>query len=911
MKSAGPRVYTPVMHDFVPIPETELLPALARGATLITVNRRLSRSILHRYHSRTQNQGETVWETPDVLPWNAWLTRCLHRATYLHPDGEHPLPLSQDQELALWETVIRGSQQAKGLLHLSHTAGQVAQAWVLYQHWDMEKHDDPLLWTSPDHEAFLEWSRAFRTQVDTRGWLEAARQPAHVAQLLDSGILPAPQSIILAGFEQVSPIQKHLAAVLQDQACALYQLQFSSRESEISAFSLPDRRQEIQSAANWARSHLLTDPAQRIGIIVPDLSQIRDRVELSFDAVLHPDAAVDPAPPRQRSYDLSLGRPLSAYPLVQAALNILNLTRDPLPLSTASAVLTSSFISGGAAETGLRAEYEAALRSMGETEVRWSPFLRQAREPQMRGLTPCPLLARALESFQETWRELPASQPPSAWAQDIDRLVHSMGWPGEQSLDSREYQTVQAFHSCLRRLAGLDPVLPRISLNQAIARLEHIASQTVFQPEGPEARVRIMGILEAVGEHFDHLWIMGLTDQIWPPAPEPNPFLPASVQRDLGMPRSSPERELDYARNVLDRLTHSSPDVVLSCPEREEDRELLPSPLLRDLPVRLEHCEPETLCSPWEDRDQTLLVETFSDESGPPLPPPYRAPGGSGLLRSQAACPFQGFARHRLQAEALDQPTPGLGPVERGSIVHLALEKLWAQCPDQAFLLTLDQNACTELIGSAVDRAVREMRGKRPLSLSKEYAVLERRRLMDLLAEWLDLERRRSPFQVHSLEKRLDVSIGGLQLNVAADRIDRLDNGKLVVIDYKTGRHTMSEWFQDRPVEPQVPLYSLFCPDPVAGVYFGVVRKGESCFVGLGEEADIVPGCKAFDQHASLREFTSWTGLLDHWKTRLEDLAAEVLRGHARAEPSTRQTCTRCDLHPLCRIFDLHETPNR
>jgi ATP-dependent helicase/DNAse subunit B len=155
------------------------------------------------------------------------------------------------------------------------------------------------------------------------------------------------------------------------------------------------------------------------------------------------------------------------------------------------------------------------------------------------------------------------------------------------------------------------------------------------------------------------------------------------------------------------------------------------------------------------------------------------------------------------------------------------------------------------------------------------------------------------------LEEGLDISIRGLQLNVVADRIDRLENGKLVVIDYKTGRHFMSEWFQDRPVEPQVPLYSLFCPEPVAGVYFGVVRKGESCFVGLGEDADIVPGCKAFAQHSLTRDFPSWTELLQHWKTQLEDLAAEVLRGEARVAPSTKQACRQCDLHALCRIYEL------
>jgi probable DNA repair protein len=894
------------MPELMILHENDLFPALARGASLATVNRRLSRSFVHRYHLYAQAQGQTAWETPDVLPWKAWITRCMEQAVYHLPDKTHPLPLTQDQELVLWETLIRNSEQARGLLHLSHTASLAAQAWVLYQHWNLKDHDDHLLWTSPDQEAFVDWSSDFQNQVDNRGWLEEARQPAYVSQLISSGLIPCPQVLILAGFEHFSPIQNHLFAALYSQGCSLYQLQFTTQESKSAVLSLADRKQEMEKAATWARNRLLFKPDQSIGIIVPDLSQVRGQIVLTFDAVLHPDAAADPLPPRQRSYDLSLGQPLTAYPLIQAALHILDLSQEPLPLDTISAVLTSSFVSGADTEAGLRGKFEAALRDFREPAISWSNLMDKAREQKKRGPAPCPLLARALEDFENICKGLPTTQAPSAWARDIDSLLHSMGWPGEQSLDSREYQTVQAFHACLQRLAGLDRILPRISLHQAIVRLEHIMGQTVFQPEGPEAGIRVMGLLEAAGEPFDHVWIMGLTDQILPPVPEPNPFLPASLQRDLGLPRSSPEHELEYARRVLDRLIHSAPDVVVSHPLREEDRELLPSPLLRNLPVQSgEYCQLDPPPDPWANRDLAGFLESFADPHGPPLPPSHQTPGGSSLLRSQAACPFQAFARHRLKAENLDQPTPGLGPAERGTVVHTALENFWTNCPDQDSLLALDQNACLDLIGRSVDQAVQAMRSQRPFSLSSECAVLERRRLMDLLAEWLDLERRRRPFQVQSLEKRLDISIGGLHLNVVADRIDRLESGKLVIIDYKTGRHFLSEWFQDRPVEPQVPLYSLFCPEPVAGVYFGVVRKGESCFVGLGEETEIVPGCKAFTEHSLTRDFTSWTELLTHWKSQLEDLAAEVLRGEARVAPSTKQACRQCDLHALCRIYEL------
>ena len=889
--------------------ETYLFAALDQGASLITVNRRLSRSFLHRYHLYAQAQGQAAWETPDILPWHSWIARCLEQAVYLLPEAAHPLPLTQDQELALWEEIILSSPRAQGVLHVKETARHVRQAWTLFCHWGLEKHTDPLLWISPDQEAFLEWSQEFQDLVDGRGWLEEARHPEYIIRLLESGSFPCPQTIILAGFEQISPVQEHILDVLNSRDCPTYFLEFEDQESNPGVLAAADRQQEIEYAACWARTHLRNSPDQRLGIIVPDLSQVREEMEHTLDAALPPDLAPSPLLPPKRAYDISLGQSLSTYPLIQAALQILELHQDPLPLSTVSALLTSPFTVGADSETCARGEVEAALRTQREAEISWSSLLHLASSREYdRAPQPCPLLAQGLRSFSARWNALPLTQPPSSWARDLDALLRDMGWPGQRTLDSREYQTVQSFTACLQRLAGLDRVIADMSFRQTVSRLHSILTQTIFQPEGPQARVQIMGILEAVGERFDRLWIMGLTDQTWPPGPEPSPFLPPGLQRRLAMPRSCPEHELEYARTITARLQHSAPQIILSWPKREEDRELLPSPLLQGFPdLDPEDLHLEPFPDPWLNRPYAQHLEPYPDEQGPVLSTSGRAPGGTGLLRSQAACPFQAFARHRLGAKALEEPVPGLGPPERGTLIHSALEHFWRDCGDQATLLALSGPERRERAASAAEEAIREMRSQRPRSMPAEFTTLEHQRLINLILEWLQLETGRDSFQVQALEKRLDIHIQGLNINVVVDRIDRLQDGKLVIIDYKAGRHSMSEWFQDRPIEPQIPLYSLFCPEPVAGVYFGVVRKGECRFVGLGEEEGIVPGCKGFDQHKLTQGFASWEDLLSTWKTQLEDLAQEVVSGQAQVSPSNEQACRQCDLHPLCRIFELQD----
>ncbi len=89
-----------------------------------------------------------------------------------------------------------------------------------------------------------------------------------------------------------------------------------------------------------------------------------------------------------------------------------------------------------------------------------------------------------------------------------------------------------------------------------------------------------MGLLEASGLRFDHLWIMGLHDEALPAAPSPNPFIPISMQHEYGLPHSSSDRELAFGGKLMERLLASAPDIVLSYPETEGDRALAPSPLL-------------------------------------------------------------------------------------------------------------------------------------------------------------------------------------------------------------------------------------------------------------------------------------------------------------------------------------------
>jgi ATP-dependent helicase/DNAse subunit B len=153
------------------------------------------------------------------------------------------------------------------------------------------------------------------------------------------------------------------------------------------------------------------------------------------------------------------------------------------------------------------------------------------------------------------------------------------------------------------------------------------------------------------------------------------------------------------------------------------------------------------------------------------------------------------------------------------------------------------------------------------------------------------------------------VRLGALALRVKLDRVDRLQDGSLAIIDYKTGGDTgRGAWLGDRPRQPQLPLYAqALGSERVAAVAYGRVRAGESAYVGIARNPAAFGGIASFGVDGP-RGYASWDELLARWRERLLLLAAEYVEGDARLAPDPRTACRYCHLATLCRI---NESPLR
>ncbi len=837
----------------------------AEQVTVVTPNKRLSQALMAEFDEFQIKKNLTVWEAPDILPFGAFVERLWEDALYSDLGEKLPLLLTPAQEQHLWEQTLAKS----GLLIVPQAAAQCREAWRLSHEWRVRAGT-----ATEDALAFSQWSSIYKKR--TEGEVDAARLPDLMAQHLDK--LKKPVLVVAYGFDVMPPQTAEFLQRFESATCMPEPV-----DGECLRSSYPSAKHEIEAAAKWARARL-EEGKGRIAVVVPDLQKRRSEVVRVFSRVMQPGYNVLPAQagtPLPMPFNVSLGKPLHSYPLVGAALNLIELAFRSVDFTVASHLIRSPFLSHAAVELSRRATLDARLRKDFEETVSLAKLIAAAQ--------PAPLLRKLLEKMFEITRTRPES--PAEWARQFSALLEAAGFPGERVLDSEEFQTRAKWHEALGELAKRERISQRFSFDEALAFLKRHCTDTLFQPESPDAPIQILGVLESAGLRFDCLWVSGLTDEAWPLDARPNPFLPIAAQKAAGIPQASAETAAAYDRSITEGWKRAAREVVFSWPLKEEDRDFAPSPLITDVEMVVPAKAGTPFGIPDYPRYRDLLfasrkLESFEDAKAPPVPP-GKVRGGTRVLADQAACPFRAFAKWRLGTEELEEPEAGLDARDRGTLVHALMREIWARLRGSAAL----KENLAPVITQAAAAAVKEM------GLEGRYAELERERLAKLAREWLEVESRREPFEVVATEEKRAVEVAGLRFESRIDRMDRTADGGHVLIDYKTSKILNTrQWEGPRPDDPQLPLYAVAAPEHLAAVTFAKLVPGDMRFIGHSRTNGLLPKVKGHE---------NWQQLLAAWKRDAEALGAAFAAGEAQVDPKNDlKTCRRCDLQTLCRVYE-------
>ncbi len=859
--------------------------------------------------------GEDVWLTPQAMTVGQWLAQ-LAEELVLTGTAKLPQVLDGFAEQILWEQVIAAEMDGDHsiLFDLPGMAASAAEAHALLRLWPL--NTSGLSDVAPETRLFLLWQSAFLKRCRQGGWIDLTGFHCQLIDQLPKASLALPQHVVFAGFDRYSPLEERLIKALTAQGVTVEKCPAGPvGRSECELRSCADAEAECKAVVGWLQSQLADSPSARLAVIAPDLKSVRDRLEFLLDDAFVPGLLRPDAAEAARCYNFSLGRTLAELPLVATALDWLAIAaeRGKIEQARLGQLLLRPGWSAAVHEADGRARLETAMRRELGYFTSLPALLRLAQRLATKDAPLCPLSTQHLADFAAQQATLPGRrQLPSLWVRVFNDLLEAIAWPGERPLSSHEFQARRAFLSELATFGRLDTVLGPINLNEALRRLRQLCRQRIFQPETRgQPSIQILGVLESAGLSFDAIWVMGMTDDVWPPAPRPNPLLPAEWLRQVGAPHASADVEIDFASRVHRRLLASAPCLIFSSAGMAGNRLLRPSPLVSHIPPALTplpetHSLASSMAAQADER-----CEALEDAMAPAVAEGEKVSGGTWLLRAQAICPAWGFYQYRLGAEAMEEPVEGLDPAARGTLVHAALEAFWRQTQDSARLAELVGKGLPEAIAQAVATALDNFETERHTRLPDRFRELEAQRLQRLLSVWLAIEAAREQgFTVLACEKSAEMEIEQIKVRMVVDRIDQLQDGQQIIIDYKTGATIdIHNWAETRLTEPQLPIYAaLVAVDPVQAVVFAKVLLDQPEFSGIAAESGLLPGVRGLSDEKQkifdLQRFPDWAAVLEHWRQALRQIALEVRAGVASVSFTDESALKYCEVKPLLRLAE-------
>ncbi|OWT60400.1 hypothetical protein CEY11_11470 [Candidimonas nitroreducens] len=910
------------MNDtYDPIP-LEALAALPGDATLVlTVNNRLARRILAEL-SRGLDARRSVIAVPAIVPLGAWLRQAAEQLAFDADAGSAAHVLDAFGARQLWRQVIEAAEAEHVLLDVAQAARLAYEADWLVSDWRISVAEGL---ETPEYLRFRAWRRRYRELLQSLDAEDENQSCERVVQaVLDGGMALPARTLVLAGFNEFPPRLALLLRALREQGISVLRLRERRPEAaDVERVLADEPDAEWRLAARWAVDCMRGDPQGRYAIVSP---RLQDDVVLAR-RVLHAELATvaasdasdipdipdakgaadtqgtadtkgtvdteDPAAPL--ACNIAVGRPLRDWPVARSALAWLDVLGDyargvdcgPQQLGLA---LLAGHCAGARAESPARAALDARWRRTRRLRLAAAQFGSELGQY-------APLLAKAWGAALEAARACPETAACDTWMRHFRQILRALGFPGDDALDSSAYQTMEALDAACDRLAGLAAALGPKSFGSALHLLEQLLAETAFQPQrDPAARLDVLGLLEAEGGRWDGVWVLGLDDEVLPAAPRPNPLIPLAALRSAGAPRATPERELQWAAELYADLLCSAPRVRISHARRAGERELRPSPFIAELPA-----QDQALCL---SEAAPADIESLLDDRGPGLAAGEITRGGSALLDTQSRNPLWAYVKYRLGAVQLDGYAELADLNARGNFLHRALEVAWGTLGSHAALCRLaDEGGLAAL----VDEAVRQAADDCLQAYGPALRTLEMERARKVLLDWLALERQRRPFRVLGREDTQHWSHGALDLSLRLDRVDELEDGSRVIIDYKSGAGRLdpkASWTRSRPVELQLPLYAAVVGEEGAQVgALALVRLHARQVEAKGLcDGDIglagLSGIHDWQECAGL----SWGDLLRRWRAAVEQLAEEYACGIARNEFLRRDDMQYCDVLPFLRL---------
>jgi RecB family exonuclease len=503
----------------------------------------------------------------------------------------------------------------------------------------------------------------------------------------------------------------------------------------------------------------------------------------------------------------------------------------------------------------------------------------------------------------------PERQPFTLWSGLVRTVFQLADVRNKTALHTREILAFNAFNEALSELDQLEGEHP-ITLKEFSISINEILGESTVPYQSGAAGIELHEPNTILGAAFDHLYIVGLAESVFPAAIKENPVLDFFERKNLTKYGIDFEEAAEVAYwetlSFYFTLLAGGKSVSFSFPEVIENSERIPSPFFDRLGIKPERSAVVSVSSLEEARsillrNDGLLDDTVANEArehlrieslresasphdeydgviGVRLDPASRTWSASQLT-TISQCGFRWFAQRVLRLAPVEEVDLGMDYGKRGIFYHRVLELAVSRATDQPDI----RAATLQHLDEAFAETESDPEIELPMISNWQLQRSEHLRAIRKAIEAPDFISEGA--KVLGLEQKFEADWKGLKIMGYIDRVDQTPDG-LIAIDYKTSS-VMPKGAKDETgklsIDVQIPLYSNVAlrqlyPDGDLGnsVYYSLT-KGKK----LRSEK---PG-----------DFEKLENLIDNLKLLMES------GSYAVAPDIDEGACTYCEFELLCR----------
>lgn len=293
----------------------------------------------------------------------------------------------------------------------------------------------------------------------------------------------------------------------------------------------------------------------------------------------------------------------------------------------------------------------------------------------------------------------------------------------------------------------------------------------VRPPQGGHPRLAILGLIEARLHSADLMILGGLNEGVWPGLPAPDPWLAPRIRAELGLPGL--ERRIGVSAHDL-AIGLGARHVLLTRARRDASAPTIASRFWLRLEALSGGLERADDLAAW-------MAAIDAPDAHRPAARPEPAPPASARPKAISvtevdrlkADPYAFYARRMLRLMPLDPVDADPSAAWRGTAVHDVLQK-WFE----------EEDCRPDRLRARAEAMLADTRTHPLIRALWQPRLIE---AIDWIASQLT-ENAAKNRRVLAVEQDGKIEIAGVTLRGKFDRVDRLGDGSLAIVDYKTGQ---------------------------------------------------------------------------------------------------------------------------